>query len=57
MSGDNGAIGSLDGLRIGRKIFLHINNSNPALLRDSAERAAVERAGWEIAADSMEIVL
>jgi pyrroloquinoline quinone biosynthesis protein B len=57
MSGDAGAIGSLAGLDIGRKIFLHINNSNPALLHDSAERKMVEQAGWQIAADGTEIVL
>jgi pyrroloquinoline quinone biosynthesis protein B len=57
MSGDHGAIESLAGLDIGRKIFLHINNSNPALLRDSAEREIAERAGWQIPADGMEIVL
>jgi pyrroloquinoline quinone biosynthesis protein B len=57
MSGDNGAIESLAGLDIGRKIFLHINNSNPALLQDSSERRRVERAGWQIAADGMEITL
>jgi pyrroloquinoline quinone biosynthesis protein B len=57
MSGDHGAIESLAGLDIGRKIFLHINNSNPALLRDSSERKSVERAGWQIAADGMEITL
>jgi pyrroloquinoline quinone biosynthesis protein B len=57
MSGNNGAIESLAGLDIGRKIFLHINNSNPALLRDSSERNNVERAGWQIAADGMEITL
>jgi pyrroloquinoline quinone biosynthesis protein B len=57
MSGDNGAIESLAGLDIGRKIFLHINNSNPALLHDSSERKHVERAGWQIAADGMEITL
>jgi len=57
MSGDNGAIAALAGLGIDRKIFLHINNSNPALLQDSVEREAVERAGWEIPADGMEIVL
>jgi pyrroloquinoline quinone biosynthesis protein B len=57
MSGDNGAIESLAGLDIGRKIFLHINNSNPALLHDSSERKRVERAGWQIAADGMEITL
>jgi pyrroloquinoline quinone biosynthesis protein B len=57
MSGDNGAIAALADLAIDRKIFLHINNSNPALLRDSAERKAAERAGWQIPADGMEITL
>jgi pyrroloquinoline quinone biosynthesis protein B len=57
MSGDTGAIEALAGLDIGRKIFLHINNSNPALLRASAERRIAERAGWQIPADGTEIVL
>jgi len=57
MSGDQGAIASLAGLEIDRKIFLHINNSNPALLPDSAERHIVESAGWQIPADGTEIVL
>jgi pyrroloquinoline quinone biosynthesis protein B len=57
MSGNQGAIESLAGLDIGRKIFLHINNSNPALLHDSAERALAERAGWQIPADGTEIML
>jgi pyrroloquinoline quinone biosynthesis protein B len=57
MSGDHGAIESLAGLDIGRKIFLHINNSNPALLHDSAERKSAERAGWQIPADGTEITL
>jgi pyrroloquinoline quinone biosynthesis protein B len=57
MSGDQGAIAALADLAIDRKIFLHINNSNPALLRDSTERKMAERAGWQIAADGMEITL
>jgi pyrroloquinoline quinone biosynthesis protein B len=57
MSGDQGAIAALAGLDIGRKIFLHINNSNPALLQDSEERKIAERAGWQIPADGMEITL
>jgi pyrroloquinoline quinone biosynthesis protein B len=57
MSGDRGAIESLAGLYIGQKMFLHINNSNPALLSDSAERKLAERAGWQIPADGTEIVL
>lgn len=57
MSGDHGAIASLDGLDIGRKVFLHINNSNPALLGSSAERKSAEQAGWQIPPDGTEIVL
>ena len=57
MSGDAGAIEALAQLGIGRKVFLHINNSNPALLRDSAERKIAERAGWQIPADGTEITL
>jgi pyrroloquinoline quinone biosynthesis protein B len=57
MSGDAGAIESLAGLDIDRKMFLHINNSNPVLLRDSAERKTAEQAGWQIPADGTEITL
>jgi pyrroloquinoline quinone biosynthesis protein B len=57
MSGDQGAIAALADLGIERKIFLHINNSNPALLADSTERQMAERAGWQIAADGTEITL
>jgi pyrroloquinoline quinone biosynthesis protein B len=57
MSGENGAIAALAGLGIDRKVFLHINNSNPALLAHSAERKAAERAGWQIPADGMELTL
>ncbi len=38
-----------------RRIYTHINNTNPVLRRGSPERAAVENAGWEIAFDGMEI--
>jgi pyrroloquinoline quinone biosynthesis protein B len=57
MSGKAGAIEQLAGLDIDRKIFLHINNSNPALLAASAERRIAEGAGWQIPADGTEIVL
>lgn len=57
MSGDNGAIESLAGLDIGRKLFLHINNTNPVWLCDSNERKTAERAGWQIPADGTEITL
>jgi pyrroloquinoline quinone biosynthesis protein B len=57
MSGEQGAIASLRDLGIERKIFLHINNSNPAWFADSAERQTAERAGWSIPADGTEITL
>jgi pyrroloquinoline quinone biosynthesis protein B len=57
MSGENGAIAALADLGIDRKVFLHINNSNRALLQDSTERKTAERAGWEIPADGTEITL
>jgi pyrroloquinoline quinone biosynthesis protein B len=41
----------------GRKILIHINNTNPILDEDSAERAALEAAGIEVAYDGMEIEL
>jgi pyrroloquinoline quinone biosynthesis protein B len=40
-----------------RKLYTHINNTNPILMPGSRERAQVERAGIEIACDGLEIVL
>ncbi|WP_299707293.1 pyrroloquinoline quinone biosynthesis protein PqqB [uncultured Tateyamaria sp.] len=55
----NGELGSLTRLSEvgGRKVFIHINNTNPILQPDSAERAEVLGKGWEIAFDGMEITL
>ncbi|MFN4088059.1 MAG: pyrroloquinoline quinone biosynthesis protein PqqB [Alphaproteobacteria bacterium] len=57
MGGGDGSIAALAGLELGRRIFVHINNTNPVLLADTEERAAVVDAGWEVAEDGMEIVL
>jgi pyrroloquinoline quinone biosynthesis protein B len=57
MAGEHGSIAALASLGIARKIFIHINNTNPVLLADSPERAEAARAGWEIADDGMEIRL
>jgi pyrroloquinoline quinone biosynthesis protein B len=38
-----------------RKIYTHINNTNPILVPGSDERRTVEAAGWEVAFDGMEI--
>ena len=56
-SGPDGAIAAFAKLGVQRKIFIHINNSNPLLLADSPERAEAVAAGWQIAADGMEVQL
>lgn len=56
-SGPQGAMAAFQGLQVGRKIFIHLNNTNPLLVEGSAERRMAEAAGWEIAHDGMEIVL
>lgn len=55
----SGPGGTLEGLADlpGRRILLHINNSNPILLQDSPERRQVETAGFEVAYDGMEVQL
>ena len=57
MDGPSGSIAALRDVEIGRRIFVHINNTNPVLLDDSPERASVEAAGWDVAEDGMEIIL
>jgi len=57
MSGADGTIAAFRDLGVGRRIFIHINNSNPALLEDSPERRIANAAGWEIAYDGMEVSL
>jgi pyrroloquinoline quinone biosynthesis protein B len=56
IDGEGGSLAALQGLRA-RRIFIHINNSNPILIEGSPERAKVEAAGWEVAEDGMEISL
>jgi pyrroloquinoline quinone biosynthesis protein B len=55
MSGPEGSLAAFAGLGVKRRIFVHLNNSNPVLREDSRERAQVENAGWEVAFDGMEI--
>lgn len=56
MNGADGTLERLAGSRA-RRIFVHVNNTNPVLQPDGPERAAVTAAGWEIARDGMEITL
>lgn len=57
ISGRNGTLEWLRRLNIPRKIYTHINNSNPILRLGSSERRIVETAGIEISSDGMEIGL
>ena len=56
LDGPDGSLAALAGLRA-RRIFVHINNTNPILIDGSPERARVEAAGWEIAEDGLEVKL
>ena len=56
IDGPDGSLAALEGLSA-RRIFVHINNTNPILVDGSPERARVEAAGWEVAWDGMQIVL
>jgi pyrroloquinoline quinone biosynthesis protein B len=56
-SGPDGTIQAFADLGVARRIFIHMNNTNPLLLPDSPERREAEKAGWEIAYDGMEIGL
>ena len=57
MSGPLGSVAAFAALGVKRRIYVHINNSNPVLREDSPERAEVEAAGWEVAHDGMEVRL
>ncbi len=57
MDGPDGSISAFAGLEVARKIFVHINNSNPGLDASSKQRTAALAAGWEIGWDGMEVTL
>ena len=55
MSGEDGMMAQLAELRGPRKVFVHLNNTNPILDRQGDERKAVLAGGWEIAEDGWEL--
>lgn len=57
VSGEDGAIARLRSCGAQRKVFIHVNNSNPMLIDKTPERRFCETSGWEVATDGMEIVL
>lgn len=57
IAGADGSIAAFQKLGVKRKIYIHINNSNPVLDENSPERKATEACGWEIGYDGMEVRL
>jgi pyrroloquinoline quinone biosynthesis protein B len=55
ISGPDGSLSQLTDVRRARRIYTHLNNTNPLLIEDSPERRVVEEAGWEVAFDGMTI--
>jgi pyrroloquinoline quinone biosynthesis protein B len=57
ISSPEGSLKKLAGLRRPRKIYLHINNTNPMLDESGPEYQQVREAGWEIAEDGWQFDL
>ncbi|MCU1308183.1 MAG: pyrroloquinoline quinone biosynthesis protein PqqB [Acidobacteriaceae bacterium] len=57
VSGSEGSLERMRGLKRPRKVFIHMNNTNPMLNEVGPEYRQVRETGWEIAVDGMEFVL
>jgi len=57
VGGPEGSLRRLAKLRDMKKIFIHINNTNPMLNELSPEYREVRDAGWEIAEDGWQFTL
>lgn len=57
INGPTGSLAAFAKLAVRRKIYIHLNNTNPVLLADSPERRYVEERGWEVAHDGLEVTL
>ncbi|MBC3191593.1 pyrroloquinoline quinone biosynthesis protein PqqB [Pseudonocardia sp. C8] len=55
VGGPGGSLEVLRRLGPARVVYVHVNNTNPILLDDSDERAEVEKAGFEVAVDGLEL--
>ncbi|TFD76447.1 pyrroloquinoline quinone biosynthesis protein PqqB [Cryobacterium sp. Sr8] len=55
IDGPGGSLELLSPLPIDRKIYIHINNTNPILLDDSPERLHLDRHDMEVAVDGLEL--
>ncbi|MGI9230073.1 MAG: pyrroloquinoline quinone biosynthesis protein PqqB, partial [Gammaproteobacteria bacterium] len=57
LSGENGTLEAFSKLNIKRKIFIHINTTNPILFANSEESKTVQAAGWEVSYDGMQVAV
>jgi pyrroloquinoline quinone biosynthesis protein B len=57
INGGAGTLTAFDKLDVARKIFIHVNTTNPVLDEESPERAEIASHGWEVAEDGMRITL
>ena len=53
VAGPGGSLERLSRLRAPRRVYTHVNNTNPMLVEDSPERMEVERAGLVVGMDGM----
>lgn len=57
VGGPGGTLEKFSRLTAPRKIFIHVNNTNPMLDEESPEHRQICAAGWELAFDGMELAL
>ncbi|HVN18780.1 MAG TPA: pyrroloquinoline quinone biosynthesis protein PqqB [Dongiaceae bacterium] len=57
VSGEDGTLRALSGLTKPRKIYIHINNTNPMLNEQSEQYRTVRNMGWELAEDGCQLTL
>ena len=56
VGGPDGSLALLARIRAPRRLFVHVNNTNPMLREGGPERARVREAGWDVAHDGMEVL-
>jgi pyrroloquinoline quinone biosynthesis protein B len=57
LDGEGGSLEMLAEIKVRRKMYFHINNTNPMLNENSPEYRAVREAGWELAEDGWQATL
>jgi pyrroloquinoline quinone biosynthesis protein B len=55
IAGAHGSLAQLAALPIERKLYTHVNNTNPILLDDAAERRILSEHGMDVAVDGLEV--